>query len=258
LENDWSFFYYLYALERYYSYHELAAGKWEKEPKWYSDAARWLVNHQEDNGSWTPKMKEGVSPCGATPDTAFATLFLLRSSKKSIEKAFGFGDSILVVGRGLPSQTGKVAVSGGKVVPELEWKTAEQLLPVLEKDGGGEFEKGIEALAQLPAREIGRLAAGDADLLRRLAADKSPKIRLAAVRAIGRSDQLDLMPVLIYALGDPDGTVAVEACDAVRRLTRTPGKRAVTQELTPLRRREEIQYWKEWYLAVRPDAQFDD
>ena len=66
---------------------------------------------------------------------------------------------------------------------------------------------GIEALAQLPcAPRSGRLATNDADLLRRLAADKSPKVRLAAVRAIGRSDQLDLMPVLIYAMGDPDGT----------------------------------------------------
>ena len=173
-------------MERYYSFHELAAGKWEKEPKWYSDAARWLVRNQEDDGSWGSKMDRTKSPIPVVADTSFATLFLLRSSKKSIEKAFGFGESVLIFGRGLPRDTAKVALLGGKVVAAVDTKTAGYALPLLEKDGGPDFEKGLEALGQLPADEIRRLRAGDADLFgawprtSRRRSGSSPSARSAA------------------------------------------------------------------------------
>ena len=60
---DWWTFYYLYAYERYASFRELAEGRTDKEPAWYNDGARFLLKKQEDNGSWT---HEGL-PFGKDP-----------------------------------------------------------------------------------------------------------------------------------------------------------------------------------------------
>ncbi len=192
------------------------------------------------------------------PDTAFALLFLLRSSKKSIEKAYGYGDSTLLAGRGLPKETAKVSVSRGQVLPVPQWTAAAEVLPILQNREDPAFEKAIASLAQLPPKEAAAVAAKDAGLLRRLTADRTPRVRAAAVQAAGNSSNLNLVPTLIYALGDPDDGVAGQACQALRRLTRSPGKGAIGPQLTQTRRDEEIRYWKQWYLAIRPEAEFFD
>lgn len=251
--KEWWTFYYLYAYERYASFRELSEGQVDPEPKWYSDGARYLLRLQAQDGSWTT----GKSPSGTTPDTAFATLFLLRSSKKSIENAYGYGDSTLVASQGLPKDTTNVQVAGGKVRAVPKWSTAAALLPILGRRDDPAFEQGIAALGELPPAEAEILAAKNQDLLRRLVADRTAT-RIAAVRVIGRGANLDLVPRLIYALDDPDEHVAREACDALRRLTRSAGPGPLGGELTEDRRGAEVRYWKDWYLAVCPDATFEN
>ncbi|MGA2064979.1 MAG: HEAT repeat domain-containing protein [Thermoguttaceae bacterium] len=252
--KDWWTYYYLYAYERYASFRELAEGRTDKEPRWYTEGAQFLIRNQAEDGSWITK----DSPSSKTADTAFATLFLLRSSKKSIEKAYGYGESTLVAARGLPKETTNVSVARGKVLPVPQWASAAELLPILGKPDDAAFEQGIAALAELPSREAGILAAKHADVLRRLVADRWPQARIAAVRALGNSGNLDQAPALIYALGDPDMDVAYEACEALRRLTRSPGAGLLGRPLTEARRTEEIRHWKDWYLTVRPDAELDN
>ncbi|MGO8690469.1 MAG: hypothetical protein ACLQLG_12675 [Thermoguttaceae bacterium] len=250
---DWWTFYYLYAYERYASFRELAEGRTDKEPAWYNDGARFLLKKQDGNGSWSTK----DSPSGRTPDTAFAVLFLLRSSKRSIEKAYGYGESTLLAGRGLSKETAAVTVLQGKVVPVPQWKTAAELLPMLANREDPAFDQAIAALDQLPAKEAEVLAMNHAEVLRRLVADRAEPARTAAVKTIGNGNNLDLVPALVYTLGDPDAGVAAEACQSLRRLSRTLGTRPVPTPLTEQGRRDEIQYWKQWYLAIRPEAEFD-
>ncbi len=233
--KEWTY-YYLYAWERYQSFRELAEGKSEKEPRWYSDGAHFLLHDQKPDGSWT--VKDNV---GTVPDTAFAALFLLRSSKKSIEKAYGLQASTSVAGRGLPQDTARVTIADGQVVAQARWTTAEQLLPILEHGAGVDFDAAIEALAQLPPPQAEILAASRPDVLRRLAAGRSVQARLAAVRALGRSGSLDQVPALIYALSDPDPAVVYQAGDGLRRITRSAGPRPLGPPATPVRRSEEIQ-----------------
>ena len=243
-------FYYLYALERYSSFRELAAGKAEKDPKWYNDGARYLIRTQAADGSWKGQ-------AGLTADTAFATLFLLRSTKKSIEKTRSLGEGTLVIGRGLPQDTDQVVVRMGKVVALPRFKSAKELAPLLERPEGAAYAQAIQSLAELSPPEAEALVAQHPDVLRRLAADRSSQARVAAVGALGKARSLDHVPTLIYALGDPEAAVVRAARDALQRIARRWDAEVPAQP-TDENRLAEIQQWKTWYLTVRPEAELEN
>jgi len=247
--------YYLYALERYMSFRELAeleaTGRApEKSPRWYNDGVTYLLKTQAENGSWN-------SNAGPTPDTAFGVLFLLRSQKKSIEKAKSFGDGTLVGGRGLPKVTAGAEVRRGQVVARPLLGPAEELLAMLDNPDNPDFDEALSLLAEVPPEELGTLAGEQAAKLHRLAAGRTPEARLAAVQAMGRSRSLDHVPTLIYALTDPDPEVTRAARDALRRISRKPAGFGMPDEVSDLDRRTAIAKWQAWYRTVRPDAEFD-
>jgi hypothetical protein len=88
---------------------------------------------------------------------------------------------------------------------------------------------------------------------------------MAAVRALCRMPRdLDNVPVLIYALSDPDPDIAYEANDGLRRIARSPSepnpqnKSPSDIRLSPLpsdeERRAAIEKWSAWYRSIRPGA----
>ncbi len=239
--------YYLYALERYMSFMELSERKQEREPRWYDDGARYLIKTQAADGSWQ-------SAAGAVPDTAFAVLFLLRSMKKSLEKAYTYGDGTLVGGRGLPKETGRVEVRGGQVVARPLLGPAEGLLAALENQKIKDSDAAIELLAALPAPDVEAFVAKHGDKIRRLVGNESPETRLAAVRALGKTRDLDEVPVLIYALTDPDSDVVRAAHNALLRISRNPTAVHLPEQFTEENRRLAIEKWKTWYRVIRPNA----
>jgi len=247
--------YYLYALERYMSFRELAqleaTGRApEKSPRWYNDGVSFLLKTQGENGSWG-------SNAGPVPDTAFGILFLLRSQKKSIEKTKSFGDGTLLVGRGLPKVTAGAEVRGGQVVARPLLGPAEELLAMLDNPDSPDYDEALSLLSELPAEELGTLAGEQAAKLHRLAAGRTADARLAAVQAMGRSGCLDHVPTLIYALTDPDPEVTRAARDALRRISRKPRGFGMPDEVSDLDRHRAIEKWQAWYRTVRPDAEFD-
>jgi len=243
--------YYLYALERYCSFREAAEGKSDKEPKWYNDGVRYLIDSQASDGHWHTQ----ASP---TADTAFAVLFLLRSTKKSIQHARGLGAGTLVGGRGLPRDTSRVELRQGKVVPRPLLGPAEALLAALNDSSGSKTAEAIEALAELPPKQSRVLVNKHKEKLRQLVAGRAPEARIAAVRALGRTGDLNHVPTLIYALTDPDPEVVRQARDALRRISRRFGGFGLPDEPSQAERTEVIEKWKAWYLAIRPDAVFED
>ena len=92
-------FYYLYALERCMSFRELIEQSAEKEPAWYNTGVEYILKTQRSDGSWMGPEANTIA------DTAFAVLFLMRSTKKSIEKAKSYGAGEMIGGRGLPKDT---------------------------------------------------------------------------------------------------------------------------------------------------------
>ncbi len=244
-------YYYLYALERYQSFREASLGKPEKEPRWYNEGVRFLAEKQQDNGAWR-------SNIGETVDTAFAVLFLMRSTKKRIEKSRGLGDGTLVGGRGLPKDTSQVKVDRGKVVTKSSEGLADSLLAAIKKPGGLRDPEVMEKLAELPPEEGKALISQHAAKLRELARDDSPEARRAAVAALISSGNLDHVPTLIYALSDPAPGVVAEARNGLRRISRRFNGFGMPNKPSEAERGKAIDDWKKWYLAIRPDAQFED
>ena len=249
--------YYMYALERYMSLRELsdkgASKKLSPEAGWYEDGFRHLKKTQADNGSWKSPPNELVA-------TAFAVLFLSRATGDRLKKrkARDFGDGTLIGGKGLPKHTDLVAVRDGKVVPRALAGPAEHLLEVLDRPHDENYDEAIEMLGELSPSQAALLTGKYATRLRELAGGKSPEARLAAVRTLAASGDLKNIPTLIYAMTDPEPAIAQTARDGLRRISRRPSGFGLADNPAEADRQMVIDKWKAWYLAVRPDAEFEN
>ncbi len=242
--------YYMYGLERCQSFRELVEGSTEEEPTWYNDGVRFLQKTQLADGSWF----DGSVTEGAA--TAFSILFLTRSTQKAIKKTLGEG--VLRGGRGLPADASTARVQGGQVVGTPVTRSVDDLLKLLEDPNSGELQNLATLPDQLVIRNDEPLREDTADRLRRLVSNESYEARIVAVRALAQARDLNNVPVLIYALGDPDVRVVKEARDALRFVSRKFKGFGPPDQSTPEEREAAKAAWKQWYLSIRPDAQFLD
>jgi HEAT repeat protein len=90
--------------------------------------------------------------------------------------------------------------------------------------------------------------------LQQLVRGGEPEVRLLAVRALGRSGNLDYAPSLLYALTDPDPRVVLAARDGLRFVSRDFDGFGPPDNYTEQQRFEALDSWKKWYLSLRPDA----
>lgn len=242
-------YYYLYTLERYFTFRELVEGPQGTFPGWYEAGAEFILKTQNADGSWNHQ-------CGSVPDTAFAILFLVRSTKQSIERIRDFGAGVLVGARGLPKDTDNVIVKNGQVVALPLRTTPEDLLAVLNSGDKSQMLGLAEALERFPLQEVRLFVADQEERLRRLAGSDRPEAKIAAITALGRSGELRNVPTLIFALHDPDPEVVLAADRALRRLSRTlaPG---LQPGFTEAERGAAIERWKSWYRKIDPTAEFD-
>ncbi|MCA9212137.1 MAG: hypothetical protein KDB27_03655 [Planctomycetales bacterium] len=243
--QDWPS-YYMYAFERFQSFRELAENIDEESPKWYNDGVEFLRENQEENGRWSFDIDY---------DTSLAILFLTRGTKKSIQKAEGYGGR-LRGGRGLPSDTTNVMIGEDGTVIKSPFKgQAENLLAMLEAQSledfdatEQEFEIALSSDALEREEQLQRL--------RRLLAAEEFNIRYTAVKVLAGTNDLDNVPALIFALDDPDRRVVVRARDALRGLSRKFEGFGLSDNPTDAEKVTAVQRWKEWYRLIRPSARF--
>lgn len=245
--DDWPY-YYLYALERYQSFRELANGRFEKNPAWYNNGFARLKRLQQENGSFEPDYSPAL-------DTGFAILFLTRGTKKSIQKAEGFGGRLLG-GKGLPTNTADVTIGeDGKIVKTPFQGQADTLLALLESAADEDLDElagGVEIkLSADPKKRLDELGR-----LRRLVSADEFMIRITAIRALEKTRDLDNVPIFIYALGDPDNRVVLRARNSLRSLSRKFDGFGLPEDPEEGEKIAAIRKWKEWYLSLRPSAQF--
>ncbi len=251
-------YYFLYALERYNSFREKVEGRVVEEPKWYNDGVRLLQENQDPNGFWGLVVGQGLSPTGCDPPvaTAFAMLFLLRSTQQTIAKVVE-RDGILRGGYGLPSDLTDVRLHGNKIVaPAITGEVAD-LIDMLEDDEGDKVENLLDNPDSLSLSGLeGTTGVEFRDRLTRILRSGTYKTRIVAARTLGRQGSLDNVPVLIYALTDPDKQVMRTAREGLRLISRKFTGFGLPDEPTPSQLNAAVTAWKEWYRSIRPDAVF--
>jgi hypothetical protein len=235
-------FYYLYALERYKSFQEAFERAVEEEPKWYNEGYEYLAKEQRPDGSW-------YGYCGAPCDTAFATLFLLRSMQRSIR--IDLGEGTLLSGRGLPSNLAKVKVRNGQLIVEQTRTKVDELLSMIEDDSEGLLDELARDPSQLVVDKVDEHSARR---LQQMVRGGEPEVRLLAVRALGRSGKLDYVPSLLHALSDPDRRIVLEARDGLRFVSRNFQGLGPPDDFTEQQRFQAIDAWRNWYKSLRPTA----
>jgi hypothetical protein len=235
-------YYYLYSLERYKSFQEFLSGEGVEEPEWYNVGFDYLKKDQAENGSWTDS-------CGTPCSTAFAVLFLLRSTQKTI--AASLGEGTLVGGRGLPRDLSKVKLRGGKLVVAEKPTELDQLLELLDETNADALDELADQPAALAVADAGP---EQARRLQQVARSGPPEARLLAVRALAKLRSMDYAPTLIFALSDPDKRVVREARDGLRSVSRIFEGFGPPDNFDDRQQDEAVERWKRWYATVRPDA----
>jgi len=245
-------FYFMYAFERYMSFREAAEGREEKEPAWYNQGVELLQTLQNGDGSFGR-----THTAGPHVDTAFALLFLTRSTKKAIAKSVA-GDGSLTGGKGLKGNMASARLKDGKIIAEPGKGTVDDLVSVLEDPRNPD----VDALAEFPESWIHEVKpeklVPHVDRLRRLVLAEKFEVRMVAVRALGRMSDFENVPHLIYALTDPDMRVVRLANEALRATTRKFVGYQLPDNATEQDRDLLVSKWKEWYRSVNPTAVFLD
>jgi hypothetical protein len=241
--------YYMYALERYMSFRELIEGRVVAEPEWYSQGARYLKETQKSSGSWSTAVAHGS---GTQIDTAFAVLFLTRSSQKTIRKSVP-DEGLLVGGMGMPKNMANARMKDGQVVTPQAVRDVDDLLEMLEETDNPDFDP--KAFRGVPLDEDLTKRNSQLVRLRELVTVENATARLAAVKTLARARDLDNVPILIFALSDPYWRVALEARDGLRFISRKIEGYGLPREPTEQQVIAVQEKWKAWYLSIRPDAE---
>ncbi|MGE0759321.1 MAG: HEAT repeat domain-containing protein, partial [Pirellulaceae bacterium] len=216
-----------------------------KEPKWYNDGVDYLRTSEEATGGWLSKHYE--SPKSVS--TAFALLFLTRSTEKSFKKLEGR----LRGGQGLPADLTQVNVDAeGRVIDSKEVPPLDVLLGQLDKEGVTELDTTLPIRLQLPADPQQRNA--QLVRLRRMATRGPYEVRRMAVNTLARDRNLDNVPALIFALSDPDFRIVRAAQDGLRFISRKIDGNPLPEHPTKAEWQAAQAKWREWYLSLRPEG----
>ena len=243
--------YYLYALERFMSFKELAEGRKVDEAAWYNEGYQYLAKTQTPEGSW-------ASSGGPAVDTSFSVLFLLRSTKKAIEKTKTFGAGTLVGGRGLPTNTANVKLRGGRLMGQNQAQAVEDVLKALGDPDDAELDLIAGNPEEIELSTDEKQRTGQLKQLRQVVRGGAPKARLAAVKTLGQSRDVQYVPLLIYALTDPDPPVAIAADEALRFMSRKFDGPTLKSPPDKSARDAAVTRWSQWYMKIYPDMALED
>ena len=180
-------------------------------------------------------------------------LFLIRSTQKAIEAT---QEGVLAGGFGLPGDTTKITVDGTQIKGEPVAGAVTDLLDMLEGGDGDALEgKSLPEDMELPKQPKARRAMIDR-LERLVRGSSSWQARRVAARLLAQSDEVRVVPSLIYALDDPDTAVRTFARDGLRFISRKfegfgmEISRGDKQDYGELRKAQRL--WRKWYLTMDP------
>jgi hypothetical protein len=260
--RDW-FYYIIYTRERFESFIEIAYGlPKDKSPAWYNEGVDALRKYQNDEGGWSD-----VAHTTPTGSTSFALLFLIRSTQKAI---FSMGAGAMGGGLGFPKDTTNLKVDGTQIKGQAADVSVLEMLKALEEDGGSDVE-GKSIPDDLELDRDPKVRRAQIDRFERLVrGSRSYQARRVAAKLLGKSDEMRVVPALIYALGDPDTPTRRYARDGLRFISRKfdgmgdlPDRPKDVDDAEAMgqwkQEVSEIQdKWRQWYRSVDPTYVFLD
>ncbi|WP_075084752.1 hypothetical protein [Mariniblastus fucicola] len=251
--------YYMYALERYAYYKEQADGNIGSSLKsWYDDGVDYLEEYQDEAGALVGHSR--VVNMKVNVNTAFSVLFLVRASEVISlppvnTKLNGF--------EGIPSGEIRQGQDGLPVSVDAE-KSLKGLIDALADDSLNErqlqqisdaMKRAVREFKDTPDRSRGEITA----FLKTMISEKNYYRRLVAIKFLSGEQDMDNVPALLYALGDPDPKIAIEAHNGLRLISRKfdtfvfedkGNKEDNLLEFVRLKNQ-----WTKWFLDIRPDAE---
>lgn len=276
-QSKWDY-YYLYALERYAYFREQAEGDVGrgKIKNWYNEAVEFLKSKQSGDGMFQSDFA-AMEP--GTVSTAFGVLVLVRSSEILVQPSV---DSQVLGGRGFDKDK-VLRQQGGKIVKVGAEKTLNDTLSLLNdknveqeqlKELTESLKKQVVEFRQRDDKSRGEIKA----FLRSMVKARSYYRRLIAVRFLAGEQDMDNVPALLYALGDPDFRICLEAHNGLRLVSRKIDSLNVSSDTlenamrdpdalaleADTKSRLRIDFdrvkkeWTEWYLKIRPNAELFD
>ena len=247
VQSSWPY-YQLYTLERYESFRAMAfGGGYQELPGWYDMGVQYLKTKQAKQG-WP-----GRSYTTSSVSTSFAILFLIQGTKLAIEEA-RMGS--MAGGQGLPKSTMNITVNGTKIQGETVSAAVEDLLASLEDDDTASTEgKSIPDNLKLATNPRERQA--QLDRLERLVrGSRSWQARRVAAKLLGKSDEMRVVPAMIYALSDPDSSVKRYARDGLRFISRKFEGFGMPDKPSDGQIDQAQRKWRKWYLSMDPTYVF--
>lgn len=253
LHSDTTWFhYYLYALERYQSFREKAEDRDDPEPAWYNEMFVKLQKTQQEAGNWDGEDNAVVA-------TGFATLFLLRSARKTISHlANSASEGVLLGGMGLPKNTADLRERDGKIVETPFAGTVDELIALISNPDHPDFAGLSDSTAAVALDADVTKRSGQIARLRAIVTGGTVESRLVAVRALGRVRELDNAPLLVFAMTSNDLRIVRAADQGLRFVSRKFGGVGLPDEPNAQDILAAIAAWKAWYTSIRPNAEFLD
>lgn len=249
-------YYYLYALERYAYFREVADGAVSEVPNWYDQGVEFLMTRQSRDTGGFEIGNQGVE--GERVATCLAVLFLVRSSEVLI---LPMNSTLMLGDKGFHANV-VLRENNGRIKSQAAVKSIEDVMSLLEEDTSDEQLQVLadamdDAIKQF-SKDGNKSRAENLAFLTGLVKDRNYFRRMVAVKLLAREPSMDNVPALIYALGDPDVRICKEANNGLRLISRKidafPLPARPTLDDYKLVKRQ----WTEWFLQIRPGAQLID
>ncbi|GAC1338592.1 MAG: hypothetical protein NVSMB14_05360 [Isosphaeraceae bacterium] len=221
---------------------------------WFNEGLQYVVEHQEKDGHY-------VDDHGDVPNTAWAVLFLTRSTKQTLfVHNQRLGKGTLLGGRGLPKDLTKLTFVGGRLSVRPLNAGVDRMLAVLEDVNNiDDVEGALQGLQEQYVKVGPQALKPYKDRFRRMLSNPDPGLRRVAAWCIARTADIDAVPPLIAALNDSamaadakDPAVMDEAKRGLQFLSRKIEGYGPPPNATLDQRKESMRKWREWYEAVRP------
>ncbi|MFO0950918.1 MAG: HEAT repeat domain-containing protein [Isosphaeraceae bacterium] len=239
-----STYYGLYGIERIGA---LADKETLGRVNWFEQGRAFINATQRGDGAWD-------STHGDVCNTAWAILFITKSTAKTIRRVEikRLGAGTLLGGRYLPKDLTNLTVAGGRVVARPMNGAVEGMLAVLEDPRGQNADSALAGLVQRYRSDGPKVLRPHKDRFRKLLTDRDPGLRKVAAWALARTADMDVVPLLIETLNDPDDSVTRTSVEGLRLLSRKIEGFGPPANPTPEQRQAAVKEWSAWYASEKP------